>query len=149
MNNLDLSSIDENPHLLDILIQCEDVFDSLDVYVYKNWINGEVVEGPKIRKFWVTFSLMYAYEDMPDPRAAMRLVKHGIYVKYHKEQVEHLQGDNEDYCWIIDIQIPRKLIRDMQHGDLDLYNHEVDTGDIKQAKDDGIDSESAYSQDNI
>jgi hypothetical protein len=72
---LDLKSIEETPHLLDILLQVEDVLDSLDTYVFKHWINGEVVQGPKIRKFWVTISLKYDYEDMPDPRAALRLLK--------------------------------------------------------------------------
>jgi hypothetical protein len=33
---LDLKSIEETPHLLDILLQVEDVLDSLDTYVFED-----------------------------------------------------------------------------------------------------------------
>jgi hypothetical protein len=141
---LDLKSIEETPHLLDILLQVEDVLDSLDTYVFKHWINGEVVQGPKIRKFWVTISLKYDYEDMPDPRAALRLLKHGIYVKYNKVEVEHLQEDHEHFCWIVDLDIPRKLLNGMNNSGVDFYNQDVDADDVNQAEDEGVDSDTAY-----
>lgn len=141
---LDLKSIEETPHLLETLLQVEDVFDSLDIYVFKHWMSGEVVSGPKIRKFWVSISLKYDYEDMPDPRAALRLLKHGIYVKYNKEKVEHLQTDDEHFCWILDVDIPRKLLNGMNNSGADFYNQEVDTADVAGAEDEGVDSNTAY-----
>lgn len=144
MKELDLKSIEETPHLLEILLQCEDVLDSLDIYVFKHWLNGEVVQGPKIRKFWVNISLKYDYEDMPDPRAALRLLKHGIYVKYNKTRVEHLQTDNEHFCWILDMEFPRKLLNGMNNSGVDFYNQEVDADDVNQAEDEGVSSDTAY-----
>ena len=37
----DLNKIEETPHLLDILLEIEDVIDSLDIYVFKNWLKGQ------------------------------------------------------------------------------------------------------------
>jgi hypothetical protein len=144
MKTLDLKTIEETPHLLEILLQCEDILDSLDIYVFKHWLNGEVVQGPKIRKFWVTLSLKYDYEDMPDPRAALRLLKHGVYVKYNKVKVEHLHTDDEHHCWILDMEFPRKLLNGMNNSGVDFYNQEVDADDVNQAEDEGVDTDTAY-----
>jgi hypothetical protein len=144
MKKLDLKTIEETPHLLEILLQCEDILDSLDIYVFKHWLSGEVVQGPRIRKFWVTLSLKYDYEDMPDPRAALRLLKHGVYVKYNKVKVEHLHTDHERYCWILDMEFPRKLLNGMNNSGVDFYNQEVDADDVNQAEDEGVDTDTAY-----
>jgi hypothetical protein len=141
---LDLKTIEETPHLLDILIQVEDILDSLDIYVFKHWFNGEVVQGPKIRKFWVTVSLRYDYEGMPDPRAALRLLKHGIYVKYNKVPVEKLKNDDQHLCWVLDIEIPRKLLGGMNNSDVDFYDQSIDADDVNSSVDDGVNADTAY-----
>jgi len=81
---------------------------------------------------------------MPDPRAALRLLKHGIYVKYNKVKVEHLHTDNEHYCWILDMEFPRKLLNGMNNSGVDFYNQEVDADDVNQAEDEGVDTATAY-----
>ena len=84
---LDLSKIQDSPHLLDILLQMEDVLDSLDVYVFKNWYLGEIAEGPVVRRYWLDFTLKYPLDKMPDPKAALRLLKHGIRVDFWKAKL--------------------------------------------------------------
>ena len=39
----------------------ERVLDELDLYVYKNWEDGELVAGPKIKRHWVICSFMWPY----------------------------------------------------------------------------------------
>lgn len=141
---LDLKTIENTPHLLDILLQVEDILDSLDIYVFKHWFNGEVVQGPKIRKFWVTVSLKYDYEEMPDPRAALRLLKHGIYVKYNKVPVEKLKTDDAHFCWVLDVDIPRKLLGGMNNSGVDFYDQSIDADDVNSSVDDGVNSDTAY-----
>ena len=166
---IDLEKIQETPHLLDILLQMEDVLDSLDVYVFKNWYLGEVAEGPIVRRYWLDFTLKYPYDKMPDPKAALRLLKHGIRVDFWKaklkgnefvdaedDKVAEEEGNMEvgekknekdpvkDTVWLVRISIPRRLVVQMTSDELDFYDDEVDTDDVEDAKDSGIDDESAY-----
>src|SRR4051812_48097549 len=83
---LDLEKINDSDHLLDMLIQIEDVLDSLDVFCYANWFDGEIIEGPIVRRYWVTVSILYPNDKMPDPRAALRLLKHGVQVEFDRMQ---------------------------------------------------------------
>ena len=176
MAALDLEKIQDSPHLLDILLQMEDVLDSLDVYVFKNWFLGEIAEGPVVRRYWLDFTLKYPLDKMPDPKAALRLLKHGIRVDFWKARLEgkefvdaddtdhpeHLmsvntgerggpmgeQGGQADpaksLVWLVRISIPRRLAAQMSSEEMDFYDDEVDTADVEDAKDTGIDDESAY-----
>lgn len=164
---IDLEKITESPHLLDILLQMEEVLDSLDIYVFENWYLGEVVEGPKIRRYWLDFTLKYDIDKMPDPKAALRLMKHGARVDFWKAKFgsegefedaeqeaeapekhrEEEEKDKLDIFWLVRISIPRRLVSQMSAEELDFYDDEVDVEDVEDAKDTGIDDESAYMSD--
>jgi len=166
---IDLEKISESPHLLDILLQMEDVLDSLDIYVFKNWYLGEIAEGPNVKRYWLDFTLKYAYDKMPDPKAALRLLKHGIRVDFWKAKVkdgDFVDADNsitnqpqtanevgeqksekddpKDLVWLVRISIPRRLASQMSAEEMDFYDEDVDVDDVEDAKDTGIDDESAY-----
>ncbi len=49
--NDQIKALDGNQKLLDMLLEVEGVFDRLDLYAYKNWIDGEIVSGPNIGRF--------------------------------------------------------------------------------------------------
>lgn len=165
---IDLEKITESPHLLDILLQMEEVLDSLDIYVFENWYLGEVVEGPKIRRYWLDFTLKYDIDKMPDPKAALRLMKHGARVDFwkakygkdgefedeaevaetsQKRQEDESDKEKLDLFWLVRISIPRRLVSQMSAEELDFYDDEVDVEDVEDAKDTGIDDESAYMRD--
>ena len=65
---------------LETLMDFERVLDTANIYAYKNWMEGEIVEGPHIDRYWVTVTLMYYKNQMPDPEGAMRLTKNGCKV---------------------------------------------------------------------
>lgn len=162
---IDLEKLEDSSHLLDILIQCENVLDSLDVYVYRNWYDGQVVEGPIVRRHWVTFSLLYPHRKMPDPRAALRLLKHGVQVEFNSVARQQnkpmsdpangmasdaMQTDAEpdhDTDWLVKITVPRRLLDQMEGADLEMYDDEVNPDDVKAAQDIGLDDESQYQSD--
>ena len=50
-----------------VLKDFERVLDDLDIYVYANWEDGELMSGPKIGRHWVTCSFIWPKEKMPDP----------------------------------------------------------------------------------
>lgn len=147
---LNIKHIEETPHLLELLLEVEDVLDSLDVYVFRNWFDGEVVSGPSIKRYWVSIKLKFEEKKMPDPRAAKRLLKHGIMVQYEKEQQEDIgehakEGDTKN-VWIVTVEVPRKLLNGMNDSGTDFYDDEIDLDDIESAKDLGVDQESGYDQ---
>ncbi len=162
---IDIEKIQDSPQILDILIQMEDVLDSLDIYVFKNWFNGEVCDGPNIKRYWLDFTLKYPYDKMPDPKAAYRLLKHGIRVNYEKVKEDDTAPDrtlsepdvNEDKkdieespeykYWMIKISIPRKLYKNISTEEMDFYDEEIEYDDVEDAKDTGMDEESAFVQD--
>jgi hypothetical protein len=141
---MDFEKLNDSPHLLDILIQMEDVLDSLDIYVFANWMKGIVVEGPIVRRYWFDATLRYDIDDMPDPRGAMRLLKHGVRVDYNKATVETAEGEDpgEPTHWEIKISVPKKLISDMNAAELDFYDEDIEIEDVQDAQDTGMNDES-------
>lgn len=149
---LDLDLIQDSPHLLDVLIQMEDVLDSLDLYVFPNWFQGELVSGPKVRRYWFDMTLRYPIDKMPCERGAKRLIKHGIRVDYQKavlsDKAPKANGKDPDPThWEILISIPRRLLSDMNAAELDTYDDEVEVEDVQDAQDSGMNDETAYHDD--
>lgn len=162
---IDFEKLHESPHLLDILIQMEDVLDSLDVYVFKNWLRGEVVEGPLVRRHWLDMTLRYPFKRMPDPKAATRLLKHGIRVDYEKAtyEADKFKGgtngfaapvtqmvpdpNSDESVWLVRVSIPRRLISQMSAAQHDFYDEEIDIDDVEDAQDDGMDDETEFHTD--
>ena len=91
MDQIDIvSQLDNNINsnsALETLMQVDNVLERLNVYAYKNWIEGEVVEGPRIERYWVTVTLMYPEKLMPDPDGATRIIDFGGKVYYAKDKL--------------------------------------------------------------
>ena len=137
-----LEHIEDTPHILDILIEIDTVFESLDLYAFKNWINGEIVDGPRIKRYWIDITLQYPLNQMPDPKAGLRLLKHGIMVSFKKGSLTQDSKDTD--IWLVTVEIPRKLITGMQSATFDFYDDEVDTESVDDAMDMGIDTSTGY-----
>lgn len=87
MDNI-VKKLSQSDSLLDIMIQMEDFLDNMDLYAFDNWIDGEIVEGPDISRYWVSFSLLYPEDKMPDPNGAIRLINVGIKVDFKQVEVQ-------------------------------------------------------------
>lgn len=85
--------------LLDILLGVEEYFDNMDLYAYKNWIYGEIVEGPVVSKYWVEITLKYDHETFPDPTATQIFEQQGtkIFVRpdWEVSPIAHPRGDQD------------------------------------------------------
>jgi len=79
-----LVSISKGNNLLDTLLEFERTLDNAEIFAYKNWILGELVEGPIISRYWYKTVWMYPYAMMPDPDAGLRLTKLGAKVNFRK-----------------------------------------------------------------
>ena len=155
--------LSDSDSLTDVLIQMEDFMDSLDLYVFKNWFEGEIVDGPEIRRYWVSMTLKYAYKQMPDPAGAERLIRHGVKVSYRKAKEEapvevksedDLEPNNKPKMtkqdvWLVEVQIPRRFIEELDDSDLEMHVDDsvVDVEDVSDARDENIDDEDAFTGD--
>jgi len=150
MLNDHIKKISETNTLLDMLLEFEKVLDTTDIYAYKNWIKGEVLEGPKLGRHWVTVKLMYPYESMPDPDGAKRLMSRDCMIKYTKDTLitpvnvssydditletrpdgstRYKAKTKSEPVWVVEIRMPRRYVdefaNDVVEADEDSY---VDT----------------------
>ena len=139
----------DQDNLLDILIEFEAVLDSLDLYTFKNWFEGEIASGPWLRRYWVEVTLIYKHEEMPDPSGAMRLLKHGARVSYELaeetvpveiespediDQQTQKAKTEEIKAWLIHVKIPRRFIEDMETGIIHLDDQEEEEIDLTAAQ---------------
>lgn len=114
-----------------VLKDFERVLDDLDLYVYDNWFEGELVSGPKIGKHWVTCAFMWDRDKMPDPMGGKRLLDYDCRVSYKKDLIikprkirtpdDIRPGTKKGKLdtqpiWVVEIMMPKKLIADIYSG---------------------------------
>lgn len=146
------------------LLDYERVMDEADVYAFKNWIIGELVQGPVIGRYNAKCVFMWPYKLMPDPRGALRLTNIGCEVKFAKSSIR-VPVEVEDYedfvpgtrypkmtkksIWFVEITIPFQLMDDIKEGSIDLADQSIDLDEIEEAyaddleKDDGLDDDAS------
>ena len=109
----------------------ERVIDELDVYVFQNWEDGELLSGPIDSRHFVTCSFMWPADQMPDPAGGKRLLDRGCKVTYKRDELlkpRKIKGP-EDYrpgtvkgkidahdIWVAEIKMPKELIGNFKHG---------------------------------
>lgn len=139
---------------LDTLLDFERVLDELDLYVFKNWKQGELVEGPKYEKYFVTCTFMWPKKLMPDPRGGERLLGYDCEIYYCKDVLEYpvdiespddfeagtkMPKMDQKPVWLVTIVMPKKLMQEIKQGSLELESETLDLEDIEQAYEEGDD----------
>lgn len=141
---------------MSILLDYERVLDDADIYAYKNWLLGELVQGPDVGRYDVTCMFMWPYKLMPDPKAAKRLLSLGCDVKWTKTKIDVpvevknyddlVPGTNypkgvEREVWLVKITIPMDLMDDIKEGSIDLAGSNIDLEELDNAYDDDLDKQ--------
>lgn len=137
------------------LLDFERVLDEADVYAFKNWGHGELVQGPDVGRYTAKCVFMWPYKLMPDPRGAIRLHKVGCKVTFGKAEIK-VPVEVKDYddfnpgtrypkmverkVWYVQIVIPIDLMDDIKEGSIDLADQTIDLSEIEDAYDDDLDS---------
>ena len=142
----------ENNTSLGVLKDFERVLDEMDMYVYKNWQDGELAYGPKVDRHWITAGFMWPNEKMPDPTAGKRLLELGCKIKYQKTHLveprkirtqEDLRPGTKkgkldhNPIWVVEIQMPKKLAFDIYKGNMNKMKEDM-TDDVKPTNTDQI-----------
>jgi len=121
----------ENNSSLAALKDMERVFEEMDMYVYKNWEEGELAYGPQVDRHWITAGFMWEENKMPDPVAGKRLMDLGCKIRYKKSHLLEARPirSHDDLrpgtqkgkldrkpIWVVEIQMPKKVAFDMYKG---------------------------------
>jgi hypothetical protein len=143
---------------MSVLLDFERVLDDCDLYAFKNWECGELVQGPKLGRYSVNCTFMWPCKLMPDPRGAKRLHSIGCKVKFYKTKVkvpvkvtnydDFVQGTMypkmiERKVWLINIEVPLELMDSIKNGSIDLEDQTIDLREIDDAYDEDLDKEGA------
>lgn len=130
--NDQIKKISDTNTLLDMLLEFEKILEDVDLYAYKNWEKGEVLEGPNLDRHYVTVKLLYPHKEMPDPYGAKRLLARDCLVKYHKDTLvtptkvksfddvvaeispdgitKHKAKTKSEPVWVVEIKMPRRYV---------------------------------------
>ena len=156
MSNLDvldvlknIENMYENNTAFNVLKDFERVLDELDLYVYKNWMEGALAAGPDIDRHWISCKFFWKEGKMPDPMGGKRLTDYDCKVTYEKtyfikpKKIESKddfrpgtkKGKLEaEPIWVVEIKMPKNLIAD-------FYDSEIDDLELKSEDTPGVDQE--------
>ena len=130
------------------LLDFERVLDSLDMYAFKNWDIGELVQGPTISKYKVACIFMWPENLMPDPRGARRLLPFDCEVLFKKTnmKIPLKIEDPQDYkpgtkvariiekkIWLVKITMPKNLMSDIRTSSSEMEEQDIDLSDLDDA----------------
>lgn len=135
-----LQSLTTDDSSFKILKDFERVIDELDVYVFKNWEDGELIAGPLVGRYEVTCNFMWPKKNMPDPDGALRLTEHGCEVTYQKTELliprkvykpsdfrpNTKKGKIDAHpIWIVSISMPKTLMQNIYQGNKEKENNRM------------------------
>lgn len=151
-----IKSLYMSDNALNMLIDFERVLDNADLYVFPNWTKGELVEGPKISKYFVSCTFMWPESKMPDPSGAERLLSFGVKIRYKKTSIkmpveikqpsDYRDGSHKGKLvdrtvWLVEILMPKNLMKDIKQGSKEIAGTEIDLSDLESAYEKGLDNE--------
>lgn len=141
---------------LNTLLDYERVLDEFDLYTFRNWKLGELVEGPTYEKYFVTCKWMFPFRKMPDPSGGKRLLDYGCEISYEKDQFTYPVDvkSPDDFepgtkvprlvskpVWVVTITMPKRLMSDIERGSIELENETINSEDLEDSYEEGLDDE--------
>lgn len=146
------------------LMDFERVLDEADIYAFKNWGLGELVDGPVIKRYDVTCTFMWPKKLMPDPRGAKRLLPLGCKVGFKSTEIKvpveiaeptdfksgtHYPKLINRKVWLVNIVIPKQLMEDIREGSVDIADQTIELEDLDDAYSQDYDTESVKDDEEV
>lgn len=138
------------------LLDFERVLDELDLYAFRNWQLGELVQGPTVGKYKVGCIFMWPEKLMPDPRGARRLLPFDCDVRFKKTNIkipikieepdDFIPGTHKarlvnKKVWLVEIVMPKSLMSDIRTGSIELEDQQLDLEELDSAYEEDLDQE--------
>ena len=159
-NHVDIAAVLDNikqvsmsPSAMETLCEFERVLDENGLYAFFHWRDGELVSGPNIAAYRITCTFCWPLEKMPDPAGAQRLLSYGVKVYYKKVWLLYpVKIKSEDdfrpnikkpklartKVWLVTINMPKYLIKDIQQSSKEIIDQEMGTSDINNSYEQSI-----------
>lgn len=149
---------------INLLLDFERVLDEADLYAFKNWDLGELVDGPDAKKYTTACIFMYPEKLMPDPRGGKRLISLGCNILFKKTKIKvpikiedpsdykagtHYPKMTERTVWLVRIEIPKELMNDIRDGSIDLAGQTIELDELDSAYEQDLDKEGTEDTDQI
>jgi hypothetical protein len=141
------------PSSTEILCEFERVIDENGLYAFENWKDGELISGPNCTPYRVQCSFYWLLSRMPDPSGASRLIPYGVKINYRKGWLVYpvKVKSEDDYrdgikkpklvktrIWIVDINMPKYLMKDIKQGSEEIMRQELSFGDISKSYENNV-----------
>lgn len=125
---------------LNLLKDFERVIDELDLYVFDNWMDGELASGPKEDRYFIECTFMWPKDKMPEPAGGKRLLEYGCKVAYAETamaRVRRIKTPDDirpgtrkgkvdyDQVWLVKIRMPKTLMKNVDRGYTNLDKNKV------------------------
>ena len=125
---------------LNLLKDFERVVDELDLYVFENWMDGELAAGPKEDRYFIECTFMWPKDKMPEPAGGKRLLEYGCKVAYAETamaKVRRIKTPDDirpgtrkgkvdyDQVWMVKIRMPKTLMKNVDRGYTNLDKNKV------------------------
>lgn len=138
------------------LMDFERVLDEMDLYAFKNWQLGELVQGPTVGKYKISCIFLWPEKLMPDPRGAKRLLPFDCDVRFKKTTmtIPIKIEDPDDFqpgthkarlvkkkVWLVEIVMPKSLISEIRTGSIEMEDQDIDLEDLDSAYEEDLDQE--------
>jgi hypothetical protein len=138
------------------LLDFERVLDELDLYAFRNWKLGELVQGPDISRYTVSCTFMWPEKLMPDPRGARRLLPFDCRILFKKTRIkipvkieepdDFVPGTQkarliEKPVWLVEIQMPKSLMTDIRTGSIEIEGQDIDIEELDSAYSEDLDQQ--------
>jgi hypothetical protein len=138
------------------LLDFERVLDELDLYAFRNWKIGELVQGPEIGRYTVSCTFMWPEKLMPDPRGARRLLPFDCRVSFKKTRIKipvkiedpddfvpgtHKARLIEKPVWLVEIVMPKSLMTDIRTGSIEIEGQDIDIEELDSAYSEDLDQQ--------
>lgn len=147
-----------------VLLDFERCLDEADLYAYKNWELGELVQGPIVKKYTVSCIFMWPLKLMPNPMGAKRLINLGCNLKFKKTKIR-VPIEVKDYddfnpgtrypkmidreIWLVMIEMPKELMNEIRDGSIDLEGQTLDLQELDDSYDEDLEQGDVKEQDTV
>jgi hypothetical protein len=147
-----------------VLLDFERCLDEADLYAYKNWELGELVQGPIVKKYTVSCIFMWPLKLMPNPMGAKRLINLGCKLKFKKTKIR-VPIEVKDYddfnpgtrypkmidreIWLVMIEMPKELMNEIRDGSVDLEGQTLDLQELDDSYDEDLEQGDVKEQDTV
>ena len=141
---------------MSILLDFERVLDDVNLYAFRNWELGELVQGPTVKRYSVSCMFMWPYKLMPDPMGTKRLMKLGGKIQWKKSRIR-VPVEVRDYddfdpgtrypkmqwksVWLVNIELPKNVMDDIKEGSIDLAGQNIDLEELDNSYNEDMEKE--------